>query len=337
MSLLDEPIQVPVATRRRWARRQGSAARLLEAYALVGLFALVVVFFSIDTSTFLTTANIQITVGNQAVIGVVALAALVPLVCNEWDLSVGANAGMCSIFCASALSSGIPMVPAILIGIGVGALVGVFNALIVTRFGVNAVITTLGMATILDGVVTQKSHGLAIVNHIPASMVDFGTANWLGVPRTAYVLALIAFAVYYVLGHTPLGRHLYALGSNRSAAHLVGIRSTLLLGSTFVVSGTLAGVAGVLQVARAGGATPRVGDGFTLPALAAAFLSAASIKPGRYNVGGTLVAIFFLAALNSGLNLTGAPTYIGSYVNGAALIIGVGLAAYGTRRRTWAS
>jgi ribose transport system permease protein len=334
MNAIDE--QVPATSRWSWTRRRGSASRLLEAYALVVLFGIVVAFFSVDTTTFLTASNVQITVGNQAVIGVVALAALVPLVCNEWDLSVGANAGMCSIFCASALSAGVPLILAMLMGIGLGALIGLLNALIVTRFGVNAVITTLGMATILDGVVTQKSHGLAIVSNIPSSIVNFGTANWLGFPRTAFVLALIALAVYYVLEHTPVGRYMYALGSNRSAAQLVGIRGKLLLGSTFVISGALAGVGGVLEVARAGGASPRVGDGFTLPALAAAFLSAASIKPGRYNVGGTLVAIFFLASLNSGLNLTGAPTYISSYVNGAALIIGVGLAAYGARRRAWA-
>ena len=79
--------------------------------------------------------------------------------------------------------------------------------------------------------------------------------------------------------------------------------------------------------------TLRVGESFTLPALAAAFLSAASIKPGKYNVGGTLVAIFFLATLNSGLSLAGAPPYVSRYVNGAALIIGVALASLVGRRR----
>jgi ribose transport system permease protein len=89
-------------------------------------------------------------------------------------------------------------------------------------------------------------------------------------------------------------------------------------------------------VARAGGADPAVGDGFTLPALAAAFLSAAAVKPGRYNVGGALVAIFFLAVLNNGLNLAGAQPYVASYVNGVALVAGVGLAAYLQRRRSGA-
>ena len=81
------------------------------------------------------------------------------------------------------------------------------------------------------------------------------------------------------------------------------------------------------EIARAGGANPRLADSILLPALAAAFLSAAAIRPGRYNVGGALVSVYFLAVLNNGLNLAGAPEYVSSFVNGGALIIGVGVAA----------
>jgi ribose transport system permease protein len=142
----------------------------------------------------------------------------------------------------------------------------------------------------------------------------------------------VAIFVYYLLGHTPYGRYLYAFGSNRGAARLVGIRTKLTLGMTFVIAGVLSGLAGILQVSRAGSADPKLGETFTLPALAAAFLSAAAIKPGRYNVWGTLVAIFFLAVLNNGLNLAGSPQYVANYVNGAALIVGVGLAVKLGRR-----
>jgi ribose transport system permease protein len=310
---------------------------VLEAYAMVGLLIGVAVFFSLyskTSATFPTSANVEQLIGGQAVVAIIALAALVPLICHEWDLSVGATAGMSSIFAAAAMSHGSPVILAILLGIALGALVGMVNAVIITRVGVSAVITTLGMATIVEGVVNQKSNGLAIVANIPNSVVSFGSENWLGVPRTAYALALVALIVYYVLQHTPVGRQLYALGANYEGARLVGLRTKLLLGSTFVAAGALAGAAGVLQVARAGGADPRIGPSLTLPALAAAFLSAAAIKPGRFNVAGTLVAIFFLATLNNGLNLAGAAPYVSSYINGAALIVGVGLAAFLGRQRT---
>jgi ribose transport system permease protein len=135
------------------------------------------------------------------------------------------------------------------------------------------------------------------------------------------------------MSYTPFGRYLYAIGVNRTAARLVGLRTRLNLATAFVIAGALAGVAGILAVARAGGADPQLGDQLLLPAFAAAFLSAASIKPGRYNVGGLLVAVYFLAVLNNGLNLAGVEPYVNLYVNGGALIIGVGLAAHLGRKR----
>jgi ribose transport system permease protein len=348
MSSLEPPLQAaepaePTAALARLRSRptsQGRVLRLLEANALLVLLVLVGVFFSVWSKTgdtFLSSANLQILVSNQAVIAIIALGALIPLVCNEFDLSVGAIAGLSAVLVASALSGGLPVPIAILYGIGIGAVAGTINCLLVTRAGVNGVITTLGVATILDGVVVQKTGGQAVVSDIPKAVTDFGTGNTFGIPRVAYAMVAIALLVYYLLAHTPIGRQIYALGSNRAAAALVGMRTRLVLGLTFIAAGALAGAGGVLYVARAGGADPAVGAGFTLPALAAAFLSAASVKPGRYNVGGALVAIFFLAVLNNGLNLAGAQPYVANYVNGVALILGVGLAAFLHRRRSGAT
>jgi ribose transport system permease protein len=328
---------VTATTSRPLARRRlrGLSGKYLEAYALPLLTIAIAIFFGVWSKTsdiFFTTANIQVLLGTQTVVAVVALGALVPLIAGEWDLSVGAVAGLAAVSVAQLLSHGNSVIVALLGGIGIGVAVGLLNALIVTRARVNAVITTLGTATILAGVVNQRTSGLAVVSNIPTSMTDFGTGTWFGLPRTVYAVALIAGTVYYLFEHTPFGRYLHALGSNPSAATLVGIRVKLVLATSFVLAGLLSAAGGFLQVARAGGADPNVGTGLTLPALAAAFLSAASIKPGKFNVGGTIVALLFLAVLNSGLNLAGAQPYVNSYVNGAALIVGVALAAWLGRR-----
>jgi ribose transport system permease protein len=316
-------------------RRRQPVNHYLEAYALVGLLVLAAVFFSLyspTADTFLTAANLQVLVGSNSVLAIVALAALVPLVCDEFDLSVGATAGLSSIYSASLLADGGSVLVAVVLGIAIGVVVGCVNALLVTRAKVNAVIATLGVSIIIAGLINMKTAGSAITGSMPQGFTDFGTGTTLGIPRPALALALVAVALYYVFNHTPYGRYLYAFGSNRAAAKLVGLRTDLVLGMTFVIAGALAGAAGVLQVARAGSADPRVGENFTLPALAAAFLSAAAIRPGRYNVVGALVAIFFLAVINSGLNLSGSPEYVTSYVNGGALIVGVALAVYLGRR-----
>jgi ribose transport system permease protein len=324
----------PASDRSR--RRRLPLRHYLESYAFLGLLVLAAIFFSTWTETsetFTSAANIRTLIASNSVIAIVALAALIPLVCYEFDLSVGAIAGLSSVFVATALAHGTSVPIAIGLGIGLGIVVGLVNALLITRVGVNAVITTLGISIIVDGVVNQKTGGIAVTGDIPLGFSEFGSSTWLGIPKIAYVLLVIAVGVYYLLNYTPFGRYLYAFGSNREAARLVGVRTKLTLGLTFIMSGALSGAAGVLQVARAGSADPKVGDTFTLPALAAAFLSAAAMRPGRYNVTGTLVAIFFLAVLNSGLNLAGSPEYVNNYVNGAALIVGVALAVRLGRRQ----
>lgn len=305
----------------------------LARYALVLLLVGIFAFFSLYSATadtFLTTTNLRILVANQSVPAIVALAALLPLVCNEFDLSVGAISGLSAVFVASllsgALGSGLGIPVALLVGVLIGMAVGVANALLVTRAAIGGVIATLGTSTIIAGIVAQKTGGLAVVSDIPASFTDFGSANLIGIPAVAWAFALVAVAVYLLLEHTAFGRQAYALGSNLEAARLVGLRVRAIVGVSFVLAGALAGLAGCIYVARAGGADPSVGPSFTLTALAAAFLSAAAIRPGRFNVGGTIVAVFFLAVLNNGLDLAGAAEYVSEYVNGAALIIGVALA-----------
>jgi ribose transport system permease protein len=308
----------------------------LEAYALIGLTLAVAVFFSVygpTRETFPTLINLQTVLANQSVVAIVGLAALLPLVCNEWDLSVGAITGLSSIVIATSMSDGRGVVLSLLLGLAVGLSVGTLNGLLVTRGKVNAVIVTLGVATFLAGVVNQITGGLTVVSNIPDLVLRFGSERLFSIPYVTFATAALALAVYYVLEHTPVGRYLYALGSNPTAARLAGLRTRLLLAGTFVFAGLLSASAGFVQVARAAGADPRVGESFTLPALAAAFLSAAAIKPGRYNVWGMIVALAFLATINSGLNLAGVPPYVNNYVNGAALVLGVGIAGMLGRRR----
>lgn len=314
----------------------GRALRMLEAYALLIAMFCVIAFFSLWPSTsevYPTMANFQVIIAGQSVLAVVAVGALMPLICNEWDLSVGASATLSAVVAASLLSSSFAVPLALGIGLGTGVVVGMVNGFLVNFLGTNAVITTLGTTAVIAGAVNQVTGGSTQVSNIPAFLTEFGSGNWLGVPRLFSVVILVAIAGHYLLEYTPMGRHFYAIGSNRSAAVLVGVNIRKTIGVAFLIAGVLAGLAGLMQVARSGAADPRLGDSLTLPALAAAFLSAAAIKPGRYNVPGMLVALFLLAFINSGLTIAGVPPYVTQYVNGIALIAGVGLAVNLGRKR----
>ena len=332
-----EPDQSQSANQSRSHRSStGRVIRGLEAYALLILTVAVGAFFSFwgpTAETFLTSANLRSLASGNAVVAVVALAALIPLIAEEFDLSIGAIAGLSAVLAAEAISSGLPVLLALVIALVAGTTVGVVNAMICTRVGVNAVVTTLGTSIVIAGLINKVTGGTTVSGNLPAWFLNFGSSSPLLLPNIVWALVIIALAVYYLVDHTPYGRYLYAYGANRQAARLVGIRTRFTVGMTFVLAGLIAGSAGFLQVIRAGGADPRVGDSLLLPAITAAFLSAAAIKPGRYNVGGTIVAVLFLAVLNSGLNLAGVPPYVNSFVNGVALIAGVALAVLLSRRR----
>jgi ribose transport system permease protein len=322
--------------------RRDRALELVERYALVAVFVGVMVFFSVwgkTADTFATSANIRNVLGSQAVVAILALAIMFPLVCGEFDFSVGPVAGISQVLTAGFMARlGVPLVLAIVVGIGVGALVGILNGVTIGRIGVNSLIVTLGISTVLSGIVTWYTNSQSIITGISTDLIDLGSGDWLGVPRTVYVLAVVSLLVYYLLEHTPFGRHLYAIGSNRRAARLVGLPVERLVLLAFVLSATFAGLAGVLLVARNGSASPQVGTvGDSLQALAAAFLGATTIKPGRFNVLGTLVAIFLLAFTVTGLSLAGVAGWINDVFNGAALFLAVLISTVVGRRRAAAT
>lgn len=310
--------------------------KLLEAASLPIMTVLLALFFCVlpaTSGTFPTTANVRVIVVTQSVLIIVAMAALIPLIFNEYDFSVGAVCGLSSILVASTVSAGHPLVLAILVALGCGLAVGLINGLLVTMVKVDSVVVTLGMTTIVGGFVTWKSSGQSVVNGIPNSLTSVSNTWLLGVPGAFFIALAVTAVTYYLLAQTPFGRYLHAMGANRAAARLIGLRTTKLALVGFLLAGALAGLAGVLQVGVSGAGNPQIGPNFTLPAIAAAFLSVAAIKPGRFNVWGTLTAIIFLAILNSGLALAGANPYVNDFANGGALIVGVSLAAILGRRR----
>ncbi len=309
-----------------------------EKYALVAVFVIMFIFFSTwskTSATFPTAGNIKNVLGSQAVYGILALAIMIPLVCGEFDFSVGSMAGLSQVFCAWFLSAhGWPVWAAIAVAILMGTVVGLSNGNTVARVGVNSLIVTLGVASVLVGIVEWRTKGLSISTNIPPSFIKLGSGEWFGLPKTVYYLVGAAVLIYYMLEHTPFGRYLQSIGSNREAARLVGLPVERMVLLSFVISGTLAGVAGVLWVALNGGANPQLGTVVqTLVALAAAYLGATAIKPGRFNVVGTMLAIYFLAFTVNGLSLAGVENWINDVFNGAALFVAVLISTIIGRKR----
>ena len=321
-------------------RRSRRAIQLAERSGLAGLFIVMIIVFSIlEPSTFATLENWRSIATSQSVVAVAALAVVFPLVCGRFDLSVGAIVGVTSIAAAGSMSrNSLPLMAAIVIALVLGSAIGLVNGMLISYFGINSLISTIGMSTVLGGVVTAYTGGIPISSGISSLLTNLSVQVVAGIPALFIIMVVIGVVCWLVLKSTVYGRQLRAVGSNETAATLTGlpVRRTVML--SFVVSGFLGGCAGVLQIASQGNGNPQIaGITYLLPAIAAVFLGATTIVPGEYNVPGTILALFFVGAAVSGLTLAGAASWITDVFNGAIVIIAVGLAAAFRRRRTGAS
>jgi ribose transport system permease protein len=322
---------VPRRDLRKWTLVQ------LERYGLVFLVLMIGSLFALlpaSAATFLTRANIQNVLGDQAVITIGALALVIPLVGGQFDISVGSVLGLSALGTASAMSRfNLPVVAAVVVGIAIGLGIGVLNGVLIAYCKLNGVIVTLAATILINGVVIWYTDGAAIVTHISPGLTEFGSGKLLWLPYPTLAFVMVCTAVWYLLEHTPYGRKLYMLGENERAARLVGIRVDLLTCWSFVISGSLAGLAGVVLCARTGGANPQDGPGYLFPCLAAAFLGTTAIRPGKFNAVGTVVGVMFVAVSVSGLSLSGVEPWVQPAFNGAALLAAIGLAALVRMRR----
>lgn len=290
------------------------------------LVAFIIVFSTLRPDTFATLDTAHLLTSAQAVNGIVAIAVLIPLTCGQFDLSAGANANLVAMIAVSLqVKQGVPVIPAVAICIVVGLLVGFVNGLVVVKLKVNSFIATLGMSSVLLAFQTMVTSSQ--LPPVPES--TFWSAitqkEIFGFQVIVVYLIVVAAIAWWVLECTPAGRYMLATGSNPEAARLSGIRTETWSWISLAASGGLAALAGVLFVSLTGPAVS-FGTGLVLPAFAAVFLGSTQLKPGRFNVLGTVLAIFVLAVGVLGLQLLTSISWINDMFNGLAVIVAVALA-----------
>ena len=175
----------------------------------------------------------------------------IPLVCGQFDLSIAANIGLTGMLTAGMMAdSDLPWELAVVIGLGIGIGIGLANGVLVAGFGVHSFIATLGVSTIVSGLTLWYGKGQIIFEGIDPQFPQIARERVLGLPITVLYLVVIAAVAWFMLGHTPFGRYLYAIGSNRAAAAVAGVRVQLYTAASLVICGGLAGVTGVLLTAE---------------------------------------------------------------------------------------
>ncbi len=321
------------------ADRTGKKPAEPERFALLGVWVLLIIAFSVIVpDTFPTMANVSNMLGSQAVLLVLALGLIVPLRAGDYDLSVASTLNLSAVVVAILnVNHHWGIWSAVLVAIGVSLLVGVINGLIITRFAIDPFIVTLGIGTVVQGVIYQVSHSVTITGIDRALSKTALTQPFLSIPLDFYYAVALCVVIWYVFDHTAFGQRLLFAGQSRDVARLNGVKVSGLRWVSFVISAGVAGLAGVIYAGTTASADPVSGAAFLLPAFAACFLGSTVLRIGRFNPWGTLIAVYFLVTGITGLQLLGAQQYVQQLFYGGALVIAVILSklvrSRGERRR----
>lgn len=325
------PVSDSGSTRRRPLAQRLAIDRYSGLYVLAGL---IVVFSILKPQVFPTWDNVRVVSADAAITAIVALGLTVSLASGALDVSVSGSMTWGIVFvCWLQFQHAAHPALAVALTIVACAVIGLVNGLIVVRLHVEPIITTMGTTAIVASLAFWLQGGKSIVSGIPDGFKQIARGDILGLPSTVVYLFVVAVALWYVMTLTPMGRYFYAVGGNNEAARLAGLRVDQLTIAAFVISATVAGVGGVLLASKVGSAGINQGAQYLLPAFAAAFLGSTQIKPGRFNVAGTLVAIYLVVTGTKGLQLVypGKP-WIKELFTGITLIAAVAIGVRTARR-----
>jgi ribose transport system permease protein len=253
------------------------------------------------------------------------------LVGGMFDLSVGSMLSMVGVLTTWMMTRGqVPVPLAILAGLGIAAVGGALNGVVVAKVRVNALITTLGTMQIFKGIALIVG-GPGIAN-LPPSFSKVGQAEWLGLQSPIWLMLAVAVAGQWLMAKTRFFRKYYYIGANAKAAHLSGIPVDRMLIAAFTLSGLLAGLAGMIFAARFGTALSTAGDGTELRVITAVILGGASLTGGRGTVWGTLVGVLFISLINNVMTFAALKSEWQSIVIGSVLIIAVAMDHFLSRK-----
>lgn len=307
----------------------------LTNLTVVVAFVLICLFFSVTTDSFLTTANLtNLLVNNVVLLAIVALGMTIVVSSGGIDLSVGTSVDLSSMAFLMLLAAGYGALAGIAAGLGAALLVGLFNAILITRLRISPFLATLGVLFIGQSVQQLATDGgqpiYLITGDTTALFTAIARGTILGVPLPVVVLAVLSVAVYLLLHRTVFGRHVAALGAQPGVVWYSGISVAGRLSSVYVLAALLAGVTGILLSATVRSYVPLSGNAFLLDAIGATFIGTTLSSERRPSVLGTLLGVLLLAVVKNGLLLIGWNFYWQQV--GIGLLVFVVLAvSFGTR------
>jgi ribose/xylose/arabinose/galactoside ABC-type transport system permease subunit len=293
---------------------------------IVGFFV-IVVLLSIARPNFLRAANLINVLRQVSCIGIATIGIGFLIIMNCIDLGLGSTLAVTGIMAGLAVSTGtgglgLPAVVGFIAGILTSSIVGVFAGTIIAKDRIPAFIVTMGTMSIGRGLALIFAHGMPVAN-FPDSFNFLGTESLGPIPWPVIIYAIVIFAAWYILNKRPLGRYVYAIGSNEEAARAAGINVDMVKIKTYLLEGVLLGLAGTLFAGRIKSAAPAFASGYELDAIAGCIIGGVSFSGGIGTISDMVIGALLLGVINNGMDLLGVSAFYKQVVKGSIIIIAV--------------
>lgn len=308
-------------TGRTWL---GETGGILQKAGIGLALVLLIVLASVLSPYFLQPGNLLNVARQVSIIGIIAVGMTFVILTSGIDLSVGSILGLVAVVAAQQLQNGVAPLLVVGLALVLGTALGAINGLGITIGGVPPFIMTLGMLVMARGAALTYADGQ------PVSLGDAKeTFSWLGrgaiggIPVPVFIFAIVAITGIAILRFTTVGRYIYAIGSNREAARLAGIKVRAYTTLVYIISGFLAGLTALIWISRLTVGEPTAGTGTELEAIAVVVIGGASLFGGEGGIGGTVIGAIIVGVLANVLNLLGVSPFTQQIVTGALIVLAV--------------
>lgn len=294
-------------------------------YGIYIAFIVICIFFASVNPVFISPKNLINMVRQVSFNAILGMGMTIVILTGGIDLSVGSVLALAAVVCGSFIRTSnplIPVVPAILVGLLIGAACGLFNGVVITKGRLAPFIVTMVMMTAARGMTQLYTKGRPMTGLAP-SFNFLGAGSILGIPVPIYILAIIFLLTHFILNNTRIGRYIYAVGGNEQAAKASGIKVNRVKMFAYTFSGVMAAIVGMMMSARLNSASPVLGNGYELDAIAATVIGGASMEGGKGKVIGTLIGALIIGTISNGLDILNVSPYWQQIIKGAIILIAV--------------
>ncbi|MGV2125734.1 ABC transporter permease [Agrobacterium vitis] len=292
---------------------------LRDAGTLIGLIVIMAVFAALVPG-FLSERNLTNILQQSSINACLALGMTLVIISGGIDLSVGPTAAIAAVMTATLLLGGTPIPLAILAGLGIGAVCGFINGVLVAYIGLQPFIVTLGTLSTYRAIALIFTGGNPVLG-IPPGFRALFNGTLIGLPIPVLIVAGVSVAAWVLLKKTPIGEYLMAVGGNEEAAYVAGVPIARTKITAYVISGGLAALASLILIGRLGAAEPILGNLWELDAIAAAAIGGASLMGGKGSIVGTILGAIILGAMRNGLTLMNVQAFYQLLATGLIILV----------------